>query len=86
VNEATNPQRKPQDADPPEGAAEKLWKNGKYCCDHCRQPGDVQFRVSTNRQTDWILVCPTCWPKFRNEAGYRYGGTRKANRRNRKRR
>jgi hypothetical protein len=31
-------------------------------------------------------VCETCWPNFREQAGYRYGGTRKANRRKRKRR
>ena len=86
VNEASNPQEKLQGTDPPEESVEKLWKNKRFCCDHCRQPGDVHFRVITARHADWILVCETCWPNFREQAGYRYGGTRKANRRKRKRR
>ena len=86
VNEATNPQEKLHGTDPPEESLEKLWKKKRFCCDHCRQPGDVHFRVSTARLADWILVCETCWPNFREQAGYRYGGTRKANRRKRKRR
>ena len=86
VNKATNPQEKLQVTDPPEESVEKLWKNKRFCCDHCRQPGDVHFRVITARHADWILVCETCWPNFREQAGYRYGGTRKANRRKRKRR
>ena len=86
VNEATNPQEKLQSTDSLEEWVEKLWKNNRSCCDHCRQPGDVNFRVITARHADWILVCETCWPNFREQAGYRYGGTRKANRRKRKRR
>ncbi|WP_156783047.1 hypothetical protein [Synechococcus sp. CC9605] len=50
------------------------------------QPGDVHFRVRSAQLADWILVCETCWPNFRDQAGYRYGGTRKAKRRQRKRR
>ena len=86
VNGASNRQEKPHGTDPPEESVEKLWKNKRFCCDHCRQPGDVHFRVITARLADWILVCETCWPNFREQAGYRYGGTRKANRRKRKRR
>ena len=86
VTEASNPQEKLQGTDPPEESVEKLWKNKRFCCDACRQPGDVHFRVSTARLANWILVCETCWPNFREQAGYRYGGTRKANRRKRKRR
>ena len=86
VNQAKNPQRKHEGPNPPDGSAEKLWKNKSFCCEHCRQPGDVHFRVSTARLADWILVCETCCPNFREQAGYRYGGTRKANRRQRKRR
>ena len=86
VNEATNPQGKLQGTDALEESVENLWKNKRFCCDRCRQPGDVHFRVSTARLADWILVCETCWPNFREQAGYRYGGTRKANRRKRKRR
>ena len=86
VSEAKNFQGKPQATDPPEESFKELWKNKRFCREHCRQPGDVHFRVSTTRLADWILVCETCWPNFREQAGYRYGGTRKANRRNRKRR
>ena len=86
VSEQTGHQRNPQDADHAQEPPGKLWKNIRICCDHCRQPGEVHFRVITARLTDWILVCDTCWPNFREEAGYRYGGTRKANRRKRKRR
>ena len=84
VNEASNPQEKLQGTDSPEQWTEILWKNKRFCCDHCRQPGDVHFRVSTARLASWILVCETCWSNFREQAGYRYGGTRKANRRKRK--
>ena len=86
VSEAKNPQGKPQATDSPEESFKELWKNKGFCCEHCRQPGNVHFRVSTTRLADWILVCETCWPNFRKQAGYRYGGTRKANRRNPKRR
>ena len=86
VNEAKNPQRKHEGPNPPEGPDKKLWKNKSFCCEHCRQPGDVHFRVCSAQLADWILVCEICWPKFRDQAGYRYGGTRKANRRQRKRR
>ena len=86
VNEAKIPQRKHEGPNPSEGPVEKLWKNKSFCCEHCRQPGDVHFRVSCAQLADWILVCETCWPNFRDQAGYRYGGTRKANRRQRKRR
>ena len=86
VNEATNPEEKLQGTDSKEESVEKLWKNKRFCCDHFRHPGDVHFRVSTTRLADLILVCETCWPNFCEQAGYRYGGTRKGNRRKRKRR
>ena len=86
VNEATNPLEKLQGTDPPEESVEKLWKKKRFCCDHCRQPRDAHIRVITAHLADWILVCETCWPNFHEQAGYRYGGTRKANRRKRKRR
>ena len=69
VTEASNPQEKLQGTDPPEESVEKLWKNKRFCCDACRQPGDVHFRVSIARLADWILVCETCWPNFREQAG-----------------
>lgn len=54
-------------------------------CDCCQAEGPIQYRVSSDRIKDWMFVCPTCWPRFQTETGYRYGGTRKANRRQRKR-
>ena len=86
VNEASNPQEKLQGTDPPEESAEKLWKNKRFCVDHCGQPGAVPFRVMPARLAAGILVCEPCWPTFREQAGYRYGGPRKPNRRKRKRR
>ena len=80
-----NPQQNREDGDQPQQSTVELWKNQHFCCEHCRRPGGVHFRVTTDRQTGWILVCETCWPNFHSEAGYRYGGTRKANRRKRRR-
>jgi len=86
VSPGKNPQQGSPDANQAPESKEELWKNKRFCCDHCRQPGDVHFRVITARLADWILVCETCWPNFCEQAVYRYGGTRKANRRKRKRR
>ena len=38
VNEASNPQEKLQGTDALEESVEQLWKNKRFCCDHCRQP------------------------------------------------
>ena len=54
-------------------------------CDCCQTEGPIQYRVRSDRVEGWMFVCPTCWPRFQAQAGYRYGGTRKANRRQRKR-
>lgn len=54
-------------------------------CERCQAEGSVQYRVSSDTSDGWIFVCPACWPQFRQQEGYRYGGTRKANRRRRKR-
>lgn len=54
-------------------------------CDCCQAEGPIQYRVRSDRVEGWMFVCPTCWPRFQAQAGYRYGGTRKANRRQRKR-
>ena len=84
MTEAKNPQRRPQGGDLAQESAEELWKNKRFCFDHCRRPGDVLFRVITYQLKERILVCETCWTNSRNENGYHYGGTRKANRRNRR--
>ena len=86
VRRKTSLQMNPQDGDQLKKPPGRLWKKHRFCCDQCRQPGEVHFRVTTDRLTDWIFVCETCWSNLREGAGYRYGGTRKANRRKRKRR
>jgi len=54
-------------------------------CDCCTTPGVLHYRVRTDAHTDWFFVCPSCWPQVKSQPGYRYGGTRKANRRRRRR-
>ena len=41
----------------------------------------MQYRVVNTQQKDWIFTCKNCWKEFAKTEGYRYGGTRKANRR-----
>lgn len=54
-----------------------------FRCDRCRSTGPIQYRVRSDLEPQWQLVCPQCWPALREQPGYRYGGTRKANRRQR---
>jgi uncharacterized protein (DUF924 family) len=54
-----------------------------FRCDRCRGAGSIHYRVCTDLEPQWQLVCPHCWPFLREQPGYRYGGTRKANRRQR---
>ena len=54
-------------------------------CDRCVSEGPIHFRVRTEIEPDWQLVCPECWAQLQSQPGYCYGGTRKANRRSRKR-
>ena len=58
-------------------------KGGAFRCERCQASGPVQYRVQTALTPAWQLVCPQCWPLLRQQDGYRYGGTRKANRRER---
>jgi len=62
---------------PPAAPAETM------CCERCQATGPIHYRVSTALDQQWQLVCPQCWPSLRAQPGYRYGGTRKANRRRR---
>lgn len=62
---------------PPAAPAETM------CCERCQAHGPIHYRVSTALDPQWQLVCPQCWPSLRAQPGYRYGGTRKANRRRR---
>jgi len=52
-------------------------------CDGCGGAGPIHYRVCSELKPEWQLVCPQCWPILREQPGYRYGGTRKANRRQR---
>ncbi len=54
-------------------------------CDCCASPGALHYRVRTDATATWIFVCPSCWPLLKSQDGYRYGGTRKADRRSRRR-
>lgn len=63
---------------------QKTVENQQQQCDVCHCSGQTHFRVTSDKQTSWLLVCPSCWPTLVQEEGYRYGGTRKANRRQRK--
>ena len=58
-------------------------RNPAVNCDCCGIEGPLQYRVSSDQCEGWIFVCPSCWPKIRLQEGYRYGGTRKADRRKR---
>lgn len=52
-------------------------------CDFCLHSGDLQYRIRTNSDQAWRFACPTCWQAQSQQPGYQYGGTRKANRRQR---
>ena len=53
-------------------------------CNICKKKGLVQYRVVNTQEKDWIFTCENCWKDFAKTQGYRYGGTRKANRRSKK--
>jgi hypothetical protein len=52
-------------------------------CEVCQPLGPIHYRVRSALAPQWQLVCPLCWPTLHAQPGYRYGGTRKANRRRR---
>ena len=56
-----------------------------FSCELCQQSSAVQYRVRSSLHPQWTFVCPDCWPVRRAEEGYQYGGTRKSNRRERRR-
>ena len=55
-------------------------------CDQCSSHGPIHYRVKTAAQPSWQFACPNCWNKLHHQPGYQYGGTRKANLRERQRR
>ncbi len=50
-------------------------------CDLCKDFGLVQYRVANSQSKDWLFTCKKCWEDFSKTKGYKYGGTRKENRR-----
>jgi uncharacterized protein (DUF924 family) len=64
----------------------KRKRSQSHACDQCSSHGPIHYRVKTAAQPHWQLACPSCWNKLQNHPGYQYGGTRKANRRDRQRR
>ena len=50
------------------------------------QSGELHSRIRTQASGSWRFACPTCWQRQSQEPGYQYGGTRKANRRQRDKR
>ncbi|EAR18433.1 hypothetical protein ACLM44_01290 [Synechococcus sp. W2B2] len=54
-------------------------------CALCQSIGTVHYRVRSSMIKTWTLICPQCWSRIETQPGYQYGGTRKANRRQRKR-
>ena len=53
-------------------------------CDICKKDCLVQYRVTNTQSKNWLFTCKQCWQNFSKTDGYRYGGTRKANRRKNK--
>ncbi len=54
-----------------------------HVCDQCSKQGPIHYRVKTAALPNWQFACPSCWNNLQNQPGYQYGGTRKANRRER---
>ncbi|HCV57657.1 MAG TPA: hypothetical protein DGR08_08730 [Synechococcales bacterium UBA12195] len=52
-------------------------------CDYCGQDGSVHYRIRTAVSATWRFACPECWKVQSQQPQYQYGGTRKANRRQR---
>ena len=50
-------------------------------CDICKKGDSVHYRVTSTKTSNWIFVCKKCLMDFAKTEGYKYGGTRKGNRR-----
>ena len=50
-------------------------------CDICKQNDSLHYRVTNSYKSNWLFVCKKCWLDFSKTEGYKYGGTRKENRR-----
>lgn len=48
-------------------------------CALCQAPSPLCYRIQYRAAADWVLVCPACQQRHRqNNPHYRYGGTWKA--------
>ncbi|MGB1776010.1 MAG: hypothetical protein ACPHGV_06715 [Synechococcus sp.] len=54
-------------------------------CDFCAEESPLQYRIRHATSQGWRFACPVCWPSQADQPDYQYGGTRKANRRQRQR-
>ena len=54
-------------------------------CDFCAEQSSLQYRIRHDQCPDWRFASSVCWAIQSQSPGYQYGGTRKANRRQRKR-
>ena len=61
-------------------------RSQSFVCDQCAMEGTMHYRIKTAAEPDWQFACPSCWNKLQHQPGFQYGGTRKANRRQRQRR
>ena len=50
-------------------------------CERCQLSSNTLYRVASNASGTWRLVCPACQASAKTQAGYRYGGTWKADKR-----
>ena len=53
----------------------------KMICNICKKQNAIDYRVKNAECSNWIFVCKSCWLSFSETEGYKYGGTRKDNRR-----
>ena len=49
-------------------------------CDICKKYDSLHYRVKSTYKSNWFFVCKKCWLDFSKTEGYKYGGTRKGNR------
>lgn len=47
-------------------------------CQQCDADSSVLYRVRTDVEVEWRLLCPNCQKVCAIEAGYQYGGTWKS--------
>ncbi len=59
------------------------WPMTSMRCDYCGQDGSIHYRIRTAASVNWRFACPECWKVQSQQPQYQYGGTRKANRRQR---